>query len=104
MTGTDIRKQVLSEVEKCVCSDRQSTYGDAEDNFSDIAALANIVLGPKLSHPLTPEDVAIFSMCIKMSRIKSTPSYEDSWIDMAGYAVCGCGIIRRKKSADSQGS
>ena len=40
-TGTELRREALHQVESCVCQDRQNTYGDAEDNFADIAAIAN---------------------------------------------------------------
>jgi hypothetical protein len=106
-TGTDLRREALREVESCVCRDRQNTYGDAEDNFAHIAAIANVVLGDKLTAPLTPLDVASFSACIKLARIRSSPLHEDNWRDLGGYAVCGQGIIKRQQckpsSADSTG-
>jgi hypothetical protein len=94
-TGADRRREILREVERCVCRDRQNTYGDAEDNFADIAALINVVLAPKLKEPLAAHDVATISACIKLARIKSSPGHLDNWIDLAGYAVCGGGIIKR---------
>lgn len=96
MTGTELRRGVIREMERLVCSDRQDVYGDAEDNFLDIATLLNVVLGPKLRAKLTSEDVALVSVCIKLSRIKSSPDHIDSWIDLGGYAVCGAGIVKRK--------
>lgn len=92
-TGTDRRREIVRRVEVCVCRDRQNTYGDAEDNFADIAALANVVLGPKLKEPLEPHDVASFSACIKLARIKSSPMHLDNWVDLAGYGICGGGIV-----------
>lgn len=96
LEGTEIRRNLIREVERCVCKNRQDVYGDAEDNFADIAKLANIMLSGKLREDLQPEDIAIVSMCIKMARIKTTPSHLDSWIDNAGYAICGGGIVQRK--------
>lgn len=94
-TGTEIRKELLAEVEKCVCKDRQNTYGDAEDNFADIAKIASVVLAPALKRDLTAAEVALFSAAIKMARLKTSPEHLDNWIDLAGYAVCGAGIIKR---------
>lgn len=97
MTGTEIRRAILKEVESCVCRDRQNSYGDAEDNFSDIARLANVLLERKLKEALSPEDVAVFSMCIKLARMKTSPEHDDNLIDLAGYATCGLGIIRSRR-------
>jgi hypothetical protein len=36
-------------------------------------------------------------ICVKLSRIKTSPDNLDHWHDMAGYAACGGGIIMRKK-------
>lgn len=94
ITGTDRRRAVLQQVADCVCRDRQNTYGDAEDNFADIAALANIMFRDKLKEPFTPLDVATFSLCIKMARIRTSPHHIDNWIDAAGYGVCGAGIVK----------
>lgn len=95
-TGTDIRREIIAQVEACVCRDRQNTYGDAEDNFADIAAIASVALGPKLKEPLSAADVALFSAAIKFARLKSSPLHLDNWVDLAGYAVCGGGIVKRQ--------
>jgi len=91
--GQERRQDVLSRVEECVCRDRQATYDDAEENFADIAAMASIALRHKLSEPLNARDVAAFSACIKLARIRTSPEHLDNWIDLAGYAVCGGGIV-----------
>ena len=96
-TGTELRRDMLRQVESCVCANRQNTYGDAEDNFANIAALANVALQGKLAAPIEAEDVAIFSICIKLARLIQSPEHLDNWIDLAGYAVCGGGIMKRKE-------
>jgi hypothetical protein len=87
--GIARRRKVLDQVAGCVLRDRASSYGDAEDNFADIAALASIVLARRLAAPLTAADVAAFCACIKLARIKASPEHLDNWVDLAGYAVCG---------------
>jgi hypothetical protein len=96
-TGTDLRRQFLAEVEKCICRDRQATYGDAEDNFADIALMASIVLRGKLREgaSLDARDVAAFCACIKLARIATSPDHLDNWTDLGGYAGCGWGIVKR---------
>lgn len=95
-TGTELRREALKMVEQCICNDRQKTHGDAEDNFANIATIANIVLKNKLAQPLDALDVALFSMCIKMGRCATSPRHLDNLIDHAGYAMCGAGIVLRE--------
>jgi len=98
MDGTTARKAFLKEVEDCVCRARNESYDDAENNFERIAAIANVMFGKKLIDPLTPVDVALFSMCIKMGRLAFDSEHSDSWVDTAGYAACGAGILMQEKS------
>ena len=95
-TGTELRREALKMVEDCVCRDRQNAHGDAENNFPEIAAFANIVFKNKLSKPLDGLDVALFCMCIKMARCATSPRNLDNLIDHAGYAMCGAGIVLRE--------
>ncbi len=97
MTGTDRRRAVIDEISGCVCRDRQNSYGDAEDNFRNIADLANVVLQQKLAQPLDELDVALFSACIKMARTVGSREYPDNYVDLGGYAVCAAGIIKKWK-------
>jgi hypothetical protein len=96
-TGTELRREALKMVEQCICNDRQKTHGEAEDNFANIATIANVVLESKLSKPLDALDVALFSMCIKMGRCATSPRHLDNLIDHAGYALCGAGIVLREQ-------
>lgn len=97
MTGTDRRNAVLDEIRKLVCADRQKTYGDAEDNFRDIADLLNVVLRKKLRTELDSLDVALISCCIKLSRCGKSPRHIDNLVDLAGYGVCGAGIVKSEQ-------
>lgn len=87
------RQNALAEIEKCVCQDRQNTYGDPEDSFASIAVHASEVLSRKLKEPLNPLDVAMFMICVKIARAGANPQHRDNLIDLAGYAVCGAGIL-----------
>ena len=64
-------------------------YSDCEDNFAVIAQLWSVYKG----QTFTPADVAAMMVCVKLSRIKSSPDHLDSWLDLGGYAVCGAGIV-----------
>lgn len=92
------RKAVLAAIEQCVCHDREDAYGSPEDNFSRIAVLANVVLESKLRFSLTPLDVALFLACVKLGRLAHKPTL-DSLVDLAGYAVCGAGMLHEDEEA-----
>ncbi len=100
LNNAEIRAEFLDEVKKLVCSDRNVTHGDAEDNFRVIAELWNVYLhyhrmnneGASLCH----KDVAIMMCLFKVSRLMSTTTNIDNWLDLAGYAACGGGIVRKE--------
>lgn len=78
------REQTLQEALKCVTKDRQNTYGTPESNFACIANLWSAYLGV----PVTANQVAVMMILLKISRTKTSPSYEDNYVDIAGYAAC----------------
>lgn len=98
-TGSDCRREILAQVEKCVCADRQATYSDAEDNFARIAEIWSVLLSSRLKpgEKITRLDVAACCAGIKMARLVSSPRHMDNWVDLAGYAVCGGGIVQREQ-------
>jgi hypothetical protein len=66
-------------------------YGEPEDNFDVIAAMWSAYLGM----PVTGADVAAMMILFKVARIATAekPS-RDSYVDIAGYAACGGGMIK----------
>jgi len=89
-TPADFRRQALREVEACVCRDRQATYGDAEDNFAHIAQMWGAYKGVTFS----AGDIAAMMILVKVARMRTSPKHYDNWIDAAGYAICGAGIVK----------
>ena len=96
-SGRELRKEILDEVEKCVCRDRDASYGDAADNFEHIRELwgwwlyrRGLVEDPD---ELTKLDVAQMSAMIKIARKVNNLKFLDNWIDDAGYSACGGGLI-----------
>jgi len=85
------RETTLRLAMEYVMHDRNQDNGDPEDNFGTIAELYSIWLEKKygIKFKLTPTDVAIFSMMIKIARLVVTETKHDNWIDIAGYAACG---------------
>ena len=94
-----IRAQFLDEVEKLVCKDRNVTHGDAEDNFRVIADLWNVYLrnskGADNTDDLNNKDVAIMMCLFKISRLMTNVNNMENWHDLAGYAACGGGIVKK---------
>lgn len=80
------RKTILDAAEKCVCHDRQDTYGKPEDSFGAIADLWTAYLGT--GQEIDPVDVANMMVLLKIGRAKENPKHADNWIDIAGYAAC----------------
>jgi len=96
-TGSELRKEILDEVEKCVCRDRNASYGDAEDNFEHIRELWGWWLYRRGLledvDELTKLDVAQMSAMIKIARKVKDIKFLDNWVDDAGYSACGGGLI-----------
>lgn len=87
------RTSVLMEANKIVNGARNKAYGDAEDNFRNIAGLWEAYFTNKGSDVVvTPIDVANMMVLMKIARLQWTPSHRDSWVDIAGYAACGAEI------------
>lgn len=87
------RKEILAEAEKIVCNDRNVQYGEPEDNFNTIAKFWSTFLDIHITAP----QVAAMMILMKTARIKASAGRDtDSWVDAAGYAVCGCELMHRK--------
>ena len=73
-------------------NDRGFEYGDPRDNLLRIYNLARI-LGIQLRDP---SDVALLFIATKLSRMVESPSREDSYLDLVGYAA----ILARTRFTD----
>ena len=67
-----------------VIEHREQMYGPAETSFAAIAARWSLVLGI----PVTPAQVALCLIDLKLARLTRDPSHLDSIVDVAGYAGC----------------
>ena len=91
------RQQIIDKMTAAVMSDRNRAYGEPEGNFGNIAAYWNIHLEARKPGPLTSLDVAIMMKLMKVARLSTNPTHVDSWVDSAGYAACGGGIVVSKE-------
>ena len=87
-----VREEVLDRAKTYVSQDRNTDYGEPEDNFAAIAYLWSKYLDTKIE----PHEVAILMILVKVARIKSSPNNADNWIDIAGYAACGAECVGPK--------
>lgn len=68
------------------------TKDDAAGNFTRIGNLWSEVLGV----PVRPDQVALCMAQVKIARLITSPTHQDSWIDLAGYAALGGEITERR--------
>lgn len=79
---------ILTEADALISGDRARDYGDARDNFGRIAALWSPILGV----PVSPAQVALCMVQLKVARLVASPGHRDSWADAAGYAALGARV------------
>ena len=79
---TDHKARPIEEALEAV-KHRGSTYGDAFVNHARIAEFWRVILG---KNNITPEQVALCMVAVKLSRLVETPGHYDSYVDICGYA------------------
>lgn len=81
---------LLADAEATIRGPRERDYGNKIQNFSQIAMLFQGVLATKLQpgSAITPEDVALLMIQVKVARLAKSPDHRDSILDVAGYAGC----------------
>ena len=63
---------------------RRREYGEPVDLFEHIATRWSLTLGTKVS----PAQVALCLIDLKLARLARDPKHLDSQVDVAGYAAC----------------
>lgn len=79
------RALILNAAREAVTRDRAATHGDAEASFAETAAVWSVRLGVTI----TPAQVALMLVDLKVTRAWGNPGHQDNWVDIAGYAACG---------------
>lgn len=79
------RDELFAEASSIISGDRQAAYGSAKENFARTAALWEQALGASVS----PVDVAVCMILLKIDRLKTSPAKADTWVDILGYAALG---------------
>lgn len=75
---------VLKKAMRTVAS-RGKSYGEVLSNHRRIAAMWSVTTGVDI----TPEQVAMMMVQVKLARLMESPDHTDSWVDIAGYAWTG---------------
>lgn len=79
------RDDVLTTAQELISRDRAQAYGDAKDNFTQIASLWKEVFG----WDADASKVALAMVLVKAARLSTSIGHGDSWVDIAGYAALG---------------
>jgi hypothetical protein len=66
-----------------VVGQRRRAYGDPAASMAVVAARWSITLG----HPVTPAQVVLCLIDLKLARLGHDPAHADSILDVAGYAA-----------------
>ncbi len=66
-----------------VLEERRDDYGDPVEQFRAIADRWSITLGT----PITPSQVALCMIDLKLARLAYDPGHIDSMVDVIGYAA-----------------
>lgn len=78
MTGEQILQHAAG-----IIAERGAIYGDVATSMTAIAARWSITLG----HPVTPAQVVLCMIDLKLARLRHDPSHHDSTADVIGYAA-----------------
>jgi hypothetical protein len=81
----NVRDEIIDTAKGLISGDRHNTYGDASDDFTRTGKMWEQVLGVEVS----PEQVALCMLLVKVSRLTNTHTHRDSWVDVIGYAALG---------------
>lgn len=101
------RGELLDKAKTIINGEREEHYGSPENNFGTIAELWTAYLKRTASPTIyiTTADVANLMILLKIARLASDFTHDDSWVDIAGYAACGSEIVSNylDRKADLQG-
>ena len=73
-----------------IIGERGATYGDAAASMSAVAARWSITLG----HAVTPAQVVLCLIDLKLARLGYDPTHHDSALDVIGYAALLPEVVR----------
>lgn len=84
---------VLTEARDIIYGDREQTHGEPAKNLAAIAAMWSPIFGS----PVTPEQVCLAMIALKVARAINSPRHRDHWTDIVGYVALAerCGFVAK---------
>jgi hypothetical protein len=90
------RDQCLEQAQQLINGDRKNDYGDAYLNHQRIADLWTTYLSQSADIELSPTDVAVMMMLLKIARVMNQHK-DDSYVDICGYAALAAEMSQNVK-------
>lgn len=97
MTGKPFVEPITEEAYRITNRDRRDVYGHPLEDFTRIGTMWAAIFG----HDVTPEQVGLCMIAVKMGRLCHTQGHRDSLVDIAGYANT-LDMIRQRKDANAK--
>lgn len=66
-----------------IIAERRATYGDPATSMATVAARWSVTLGRRV----TPAEVVLCMIDLKLARLSHDPNHHDSLLDVIGYAA-----------------
>ena len=92
LTPRMTRHDVLAEAERLTSTDRNKNYGSPLTNHDRIARIWSVIL----KQDITPSQVALCMVGVKLARLVETPDHADSFIDGAAYLAIAAELAPEK--------
>jgi hypothetical protein len=87
-------RTVLTDAAAIVYGDREKTHGEPGKNLEAIASMWRPIFGTSV----TPEQVCLAMIALKVARAINNPAHRDHWLDIVGYVALAerCGYIAKE--------
>lgn len=87
---------VLTEARDIVYGDREQTHGEPAKNLAAIASMWTPIFGVGV----TPQQVCLAMIALKVARAINSPAHRDHWTDIVGYVALAerCGFVAAAKT------
>ena len=87
-TKSDKPRFEILQLAEAAVTDREKQYSSPDVNYDRVARIVQVILQDKLrpEAELSPADMVMVNLAIKMSRLIEKPDHTDTQVDIAGYA------------------
>ncbi len=87
-TKSDKPRFEILQLAEAAVTDREKQYSSPDVNYDRVARIVQVVLQDKLrpEAELSPADMVMVNLAIKISRLIEKPDHQDTQVDIAGYA------------------